>query len=131
MSLATALLAAAVLAWPMPHPAPLAWPQPPGPEAPSATVRGRWSGRGLSRRRRAAQDAADLLAVVEAVLPALEAGLTPGAALGLAAGGAPARSRPPSTPLLVSRLGRPSAPGGPLGQVWAGAARATQGAALR
>src|SRR3954447_288650 len=75
MSLAIALLAAAVLAWPMPHPAPLAWPQPPGSAAPSATVRGRWSGRGrLSRRRRAAQDAADLLAVVEGVLPALEAG---------------------------------------------------------
>jgi tight adherence protein B len=132
MSLAVALLAAAVLAWPMPHPAPLAWPQPSGPGATYPAVRHHWSGPGrLSRRRRTAQDAADLLAVVEAVLPALEAGLTPGSALALAAEVAPASSRPRSTPLLVSRLARLSAQGVPIGPMWAEAAAATAGSELR
>src|SRR3954465_2533912 len=132
MSLAVALLAAAVLAWPMPHPAPLAWPQPSGPGATYPAVRHHWSGPGrLSRRRRTAQDAADLLAVVDAVLPALEAGLTPGAALSLAAEVAPVSSRPRSTPLLVSRLAGLSAQGVPIGPAWAEAAASAGGHELR
>src|SRR3954451_1007941 len=128
MSLAVALFAAAVLAWPMPHPAPVAWPQPSGPGAPYPAFRDHWSGPGRrSRRRRTAQDAADLLAVVEAVLPALEAGLTPGAALALAAGVAPASSRARPTPLLVSRLAQLSAKGVPIGPAWTEAAAAAEG----
>ncbi len=126
------LAAAAVLAWPLRPSAALAWPQPAGSAAPSTGPRARWSlPGGASRRRRVSQDAADLLAVVEAVLPALEAGLTPGAALALAADVAPVSSRPRPTPLLVSRLAGLSAQGLPIGPVWAEAAAAAEGPELR
>ena len=136
MSVAIAVLAAAaVLAWPLRRSAALAWPQPAGSAAPSTGPRegrGRWNlPGGVSRRRRALQDAADLLAVVEAVLPALEAGLTPGAALALAADVAPAGSRHRPTPLLVSRLAGLSAQGVPIGPVWAEAAAAAESHELR
>ena len=133
MSVAIAVLAAAaVVAWPLRRPAALAWPQPGSPVSPSSGPRVlRSLPRAVSRRRRASQDAADLLAVVEAVLPALEAGLTPGAALALAADVAPASSRPRPTPLLVSRLAGLSAEGVPIGPVWAEAAAAAEGPELR
>jgi tight adherence protein B len=133
MSVAIAVLAAAaVLAWPLRRSAALAWPQPAGSAAPFPGPRVRGSILGsVSRRRRTSQDAADLLAVVEAVLPALEAGLTPGAALALAADVAPAGSRPRPTPLLVSRLARLSAQGVPIGPAWAEAAGAAEGPELR
>jgi tight adherence protein B len=75
------------------------------------------------RRRRTAGDRADLLRVVEAVLPALEAGLTPSAALGLAAEVAPGGERSATT-VLVSRLAGLSAAGLPIGPFWAQAAAA-------
>ena len=67
---------------------------------------------GVSRRRRAGgRTTADLLAVVEAVLPALEAGLTPGAALALAADVAPAGSRPRADAAAGDRLAAAQRPG--------------------
>ena len=133
MSVAIAVLVVvAVLAWPLRRPAALAWPQAAGSAAPSSGPRLRWSlPGGVSRRRRTSQDAADLLAVVEVVLPALEAGLTPGAALALAADVAPAGGRPRPTPLLVSRMAGLSAQGVPIGPVWAEAAAAAEGPELR
>jgi len=126
------LAAAAVLAWPSRRSAPLVWPQPAGSAVLSRGHRDRRARPGGgSRRRGTSQDAADLLAVVEAVLPALEAGLTPGAALSLAAEVAPASSRPRSMPLLVSRLAGLSAQGMPIGPAWAEAAAAAGGPELR
>jgi tight adherence protein B len=74
---------------------------------------------------------ADLLRVVEAVLPALEAGLTPGAALGLAAEVAAPRGERSATSVLVGRLAGLSAEGQPIGPFWAQAAAAAQSPELR
>ncbi len=136
MSVAFAALAAtAVLVWPLRRSAPLAWQPPAGSAAPLPGPSGSRAGStrpgGVSRRRRRSQDAADLLVVVEAVLPALEAGLTPGAALALAAEVAPAGGVPRSTPLLVSRLAALSAQGVPIGPLWAEAAAAAGRPELR
>ena len=124
MTLAVALLAgAAVLVWPGARSAHLVWPR----DEASATSGGDRTETGVPgwrrpgsrgwpawrRRRRAADDSADLLALVEAVLPALQAGLAPGAALGLAADATAAPPRAaghPGRPRLWRTISRPSAP---------------------
>ena len=74
---------------------------------------------------------ADLLALVEAVLPALQAGLAPGAALRLAAD-ATANGRPSGpTAALAHHLAALSAEGLPIGPLWAQAATAWQSRELR
>jgi tight adherence protein B len=133
VSAAIALLAAAaVLVWPARRSAHLAWP----PRTTAAAHLGRrWAAGGhrwrLLPRRRAPRDAADLLAVVEAVLPALEAGLTPGDALRLAADVAAPGDRPRPMAALVSRLAGLSAQGMPIGPFWAEAAAASRSPELR
>ena len=83
------------------------------------------------RRQRAADDSADLLALVEAVLPALEAGMAPGAALRLAAD-ATSTGRPPGpTAALAHRLAALSAEGLPIGPLWAQAATTSASPELR
>ena len=119
MTLAVALLAgAAVLVWPGARSAHLVWPRD-EERATSGGGRTETGGPGWRRpgsrgwlawrrRQRAADDSVDLLALVEAVLPALQAGLAPGAALGLAAD-ATASGRP-SGPPRSGRRGRAPLP---------------------
>ena len=142
MTLAVALLAgAAVLVWPGARSAHLVWPRDETSASPGADRTGtglpgwrRTGSRGWlawRRRRRAADDSVDLLALVEAVLPALQAGLAPGAALGLAAD-ATANGRPSGpTAALAHHLAALSAQGLPIGPLWAQAATAWQSRELR
>ena len=139
MTLAVALLAvAAVLVWPPVNSAHLVWPRD-GAGATSGGARREAGGPGwrpsgwpgLRRRQRAADDSADLLALVEAVLPALEAGMAPGAALRLAAD-ATSTGRPPGpTAALAHRLATLSADGLPIGPLWAQAATTSPSRELR
>lgn len=125
------LVTAAVLLWPARLSGHLVWAQGRAPASRNDErfIDGsrRWS---RPRRRRTPGDRADLLRVVEAVLPALEAGLTPGAALGLAAEVAPGGERSATT-VLVSRLAGLSAAGLPIGPFWEQAAAAAQSPELK
>ena len=143
MTLAVALLAgAAVLVWPGARSAHLVWPRDETSASPGADRTGtglpgwrRTGSRGWPawrRRRRAADDSVDLLALVEAVLPALQAGLAPGAALGLAADATAGDGRPSGpTAALAHHLAALSAQGLPIGPLWAQAATAWQSRELR
>ena len=140
MTLAVALLAgAAVLVYPGARSAHLVWPR----DETSATSADR-TGTGLPgwrrtgsrgwpawRRRRVADDSVDLLALVEAVLPALQAGLAPGAALGLAADATTSGGPSGPTAALAHHLAALSAQGLPIGPLWAQAATAWQSRELR
>ena len=142
MTLTVALLAgAAVLVWPGARSAHLVWPR----DEPHATSGGGRAGTGAPgwrrpgsrgwlawrRRQRAADDSVDLLALVEAVLPALQAGLAPGAALGLAADATESGRPAGPTAALAHHLAALSAEGLPIGPLWAQAATAWQSRELR
>ena len=88
-------------------------------------------GRPRRRRRRRPRTRADLLRVVEAVLPALEAGLTPGAALGLAAEVAPGGERERDDRCWSADSPGSAPQGLPIGPLWAQAAAAAQSPELR
>ncbi len=114
MTLAVALLAgAAVLVWPGARSAHLVWPRDEASASPGADRTGtglpgwrRTGPRGWPawrRRRRTADDSVDLLALVEAVLPALQAGLTPGAALAARRGRHRGRQAAPGRPRLLAQ----------------------------
>jgi tight adherence protein B len=120
------LATAALLLWPARMSGHLVWAQcqPPAPRNDERFIDGSRSWSSL-RPRRTTSDGADLLRVVEAVLPALEAGLTPSAALALAAEVTPGGERSATT-VLVSRLAGLSAAGLPIGPFWAQAAAVEQ-----
>lgn len=120
MGVVTALLVAATVAvWPGPGALlPLVAPR---PEPSPAAAIGRWR-RGPGARGGSA-GALDVLALVDVVAPALRAGLTPAAALRLAAGPGTGRQGSSSPgAALADRLARAAEQGEPLASLWAQAA---------
>lgn len=136
MSLVSALLAAAgVLLWPdgFGHRRLDILPRTSAPVlVPSTST---WSARELRRRWRQGRHAAavssqDLLGLLNAIAPALEAGMTPASAMRIAADTRSGSGRPDPLAALAGEMASAAADGDPLGPLWRAAAESAGSAEL-